>query len=298
MPLNKLMRLREPHKREVVHQVRDMFLEHYKTNPDLFYKDDVRQVEEMQFLLQRCIIYKRKNVQESFNCLVEMLKWRKEKRIKEITASDIPVEYYMCGACFQYEPDKFGNKTLYIRTQLLRSIPELRNSFKEYLRYLIYQVDDNVDGQSWSVIFDLTNTGWTNYDIDLLMYFLQLLREYFPVNLDYVLAINFPWVASAVWTIAKRLIPPERRDVVVFISEKEIFNYIDEENVPDFLNGSCKREHKIVPKCNTTTVEYLLSVSPQISARRIREIIRAFSEILPKEHVDKMYTQLKESGRL
>lgn len=143
-------------------------------------------------------------------------------------------------------------------------------------------------------MFDLTNTGWSNYDIDLMLHFLTLLREYFPVNLDYVLAINFPWVLSAAWALAKRLIPPERRDVVVFISHNEVFNYIDEANVPDFLGGSCKRSHKLAPKTSQTTVDYLLSLTePEVSSKRIREIIKAFSDILPKDHVAGMYKQLE-----
>lgn len=156
----------------------------------------------------------------------------------------------------------------------------------------MYQVDDSVNGESWSVIFDLTNTGWSNYDIDLLMHFLTLLREYFPVNLDYVLAINFPWVLSAAWALAKRLIPPERRDVVVFISEKEIFNYIDQANVPDFLGGTCQRDHKFHPKAGESTVKFLLSQDPPVTPKRIREIIKAFSDILPQDHIAKMIEEL------
>lgn len=167
------------------------------------------------------------------------------------------------------------------------------------MAYLIYQVDDSVNGQSWSVIFDLTQTGWNNYDIDLLMHFLTLLREYFPVNLDYVLAINFPWILSAAWALAKQLIPPERRDVVVFISHKEVFNYIDRANVPDFLGGDCKREHKRAPKgCTTSAVDLLLAQKePQVSRKRIKDIIRSgFSEILPQEHVASMYRRLDEAA--
>lgn len=161
----------------------------------------------------------------------------------------------------------------------------------------MYQVDDSINGESWSVIFDLTNTGWNNYDLDLLMHFLTLLREYFPVNLDYVLAINFPWVLSAAWALAKRLIPPERRDVVIFISHGEIFKYIDKQNVPDFLGGTCDRNHKLTPKSCLTTIDYLLGLEPELSAKRTREIIKSFAEILPAEHVKSMHRQLEASGR-
>lgn len=160
----------------------------------------------------------------------------------------------------------------------------------------MFQIDDSVNGESWSVIFDLTNTGWSNYDIDLLMHFLTLLREYFPVNLDYVLAINFPWVLSAAWALAKRLIPPERRDVVLFINDKEIFDYIEKENVPDFLGGTCTRPHKLSPKTNLTTVSYLLSMKePEISSKRIKDIIKAFSDILPPDHVVNMFKELENA---
>lgn len=165
------------------------------------------------------------------------------------------------------------------------------------MAYLVYQIDDCVEGQSWSVVMDLTNMSWCNYDIDLLMHFLTLLKEYFPVSIDYVLAINFPWIFSTAWTVVKRFIPPERRDVVVFISNKEIFNYIEKENVPDFLHGTCKRDYTMTPKNCTTIVEYLLQLEPKVNGKRIKEIIDLFCEALPKEHGKKMHKELENSGR-
>lgn len=129
------------------------------------------------------------------------------------------------------------------------------------------------------------------------MFFLNLLKEYFPMSIDYVLAINFPWILSTAWTFVKRFIPPERRDVVIFINDSEIFNYIDKENVPDFLGGTCKRDYKAVPKNCTTTVEYLLRTNPDISTKRMKEVIKTFLEVLPMEHGRKMYKELEDKGR-
>lgn len=299
MPYNKLPRLRDPLQRDFVHETKDMFMEQYKKEPeDSFYKEDVKHVEDMKFLLQRCLISKRKNVQDSYQMLYTMLKWRKERRLREACDQDFPLEYFKCGAAFLYEPDRFGNRTLYIRSALLRSVPELKESLKEFIAYLMYQIDDCVNGESWAVIFDLTNTGWNNYDIDLLMHFLTLLKEYFPVNVDYVLAINFPWVLTAAWTLAKRLIPPERRDVVIFINDTEVNKFIDQDNLPDFLGGTCKREHKLAPKGCATIVDYLLSLdNPEISIKRVREIIKTLGDVLPKEHVANLFKQLELRDR-
>lgn len=131
MPLNKLPRLRDPTERDFVHDVRNQFLEYYKQEPEAFYEEDVQLVKDFKFLLQRCIIYKKKNVKESLSMLISMLKWRKEHRLRTIKDYEFPAEIYMSTACFLYEPDKFGNRILFIRSQMFRSIPELKTSFKE-----------------------------------------------------------------------------------------------------------------------------------------------------------------------
>lgn len=297
MPLNKVPRIRNPTERDCVREVKEMFMEEYKKQPELYYEEDVRLIEEMKFLLQRCLVSKKKNVKESFNMLVNMCKWRKEQRIRELTEQDFPAEYFSSGITFHYEPDKYGNKTLYVRSARLRPIPELKPSFKQFLGYLMYQIDDCENGETFAIIMDLTNTGWSNYDIDLMMHFLTLLKEYFPVNADYILAINFPWILTTAWAVIKRLIPPERRDVVVFIQSKEVFNYIDEQNCPDFLEGDCKREHQFLPKSSMTIVDYLLAYEPVLSAKRINEILKAMSDILPKDRLAHAYKQLEHSDR-
>lgn len=298
MPLNKVPRLRDAQTRDCMLEVRDLFLEQYKEEPDLYYEEDVALVKDLKFILQRCLVSKRKHVGESLDMLVNMLKWRKEQKIRELTDQDFPVEFFTAGISFVYEPDKYGNKTLYIRTQLLKCVPELRDLFKKFVAYLMYQIDDCVEGETFSIIFDLTNTGWNNYDIDLLMHFLTLLKDYFPVNVDYILAINFPWILSTAWSVVKRLIPPERRDVVVFIQKKEVFNFVPEQNVPDFLDGTCSREHQFKPKTFLTVVDFLLSQNDTtLSAKRIADILKTLSDILTEEQVTDNLKRLETSGR-
>ncbi|KAG9510114.1 Motile sperm domain-containing protein 2 [Fragariocoptes setiger] len=264
MPKNKLPRLREPHG-EPVQQVRDLFMKNYRLidseeeRKQAYYDEDVRQVETMSFLVQRCVIIKRKQVDEAYKMLDAMLRWRRKHFIRELTDRSFAREFFLCGAAFVYEPDVFGNKTLYVRPHLLRNVLELKQAFKEFLAYLIYRIDDSVDGASFALIFDLSNTLWQHYDFDMLMHLLSLLRDYYPVNIDYVLAINFPWILTAAWTVVKRLIPPERRDVVAFVSSKDVVNnFVKPENLPDFLGGTCARPHQYTPKNCKSIVELLL----------------------------------------
>lgn len=287
--MNKIPKLREP-RGPIVQQVRDLFMEQeFKTAPEEFYQDDIKLIENMDFLLQRYVIMQRKNVEASVKLTSQMLKWRKEKKLHEMNDNLFPQELLLCGAAFLYEKDKFGNRTLYMRASMCKNCAELKNSMKDFLAYLVYKIDDPKEGSTFSVIMDLTNTTWSNYDLDILMHFVCLLKDYFPVNLDYVLAVNFPWLLSAAWSVIKRVIPAEKRDIVQFISSDKIFDFVDKENLPDFLGGTCKRSYRFVNEQSPDAIDYMMQTSTKsISRKRLKEILALFADILPKEHSKKL----------
>lgn len=289
MPMNKIPRLREP-RGPVVQQVRDQFLEkEFKLAPDEYYQEDIKMVENMDFLLQRYVIMQRKNIDASVKMVSQMLKWRKERKLYELNDSMFPQELTICGAAFTYEEDKFGNRTLYLRASMCKNCAELKSAMKDFLSYLLFKIDDSKDGSTYAVIMDLTNTTWTNYDLDLLTHFVALLKDYFPVNLDYVLAINFPWILSAAWSLIKRLIPAEKRDVVQFINSNKVFDFIPKENCPDFLGGTCTRSYQYVNPDAPNSIQYMLqNATKTISKKRLREILTLFCDILPKDHMTKL----------
>lgn len=287
--MNKIPRLREP-RGPIVQQVRDIFLEReFKASPEEFYQEDIKLVENMDFLLQRYVIMQRKHVENSVKMVSQMLRWRKERKLYELKADTFPQELTICGGAFNYEPDKFGNKTLYLRASMCKNCVELKPAMKDFLSYLLFNIDDCKNGSTYAVIMDLTDTTWTNYDLDLLMHFVTLLKDYFPVNLDYVLAINFPWILSAAWGIIKRVIPAEKRDAVHFISSNKILDFIPKENCPDFLGGTCTRSYRYIDENAPTAVDYMMQNSSKtITTKRLREILILFSDILPKDHMVKL----------
>ena len=296
--MNKIPRLREP-RGQVVQQVRDLFLErHYKQTPELFYADDVKQIENMEFLLQRYIIMQRKDVEQSVEMVAQMLKWRKEKQLRELNDRRLPRELTLVGGAFLYENDNFGNRTLYLRASLCKNCTELKTAMKQFLTYLLYKLDDSKDGTTYAVIMDLTDCTLSNYDIDLLTHIVSLLKDYFPVNMDYFLAINFPWILSAAWSLIKRLIPTEKRDAVQFINSDKIFDFVPKENCPDFLGGTCTRPYAYDNPEGPTIIEYLQhNIQKPISHKRLKEILALFSETLPKNHLNilkKHIDQLKD----
>lgn len=292
--MNKIPKLREP-KGSVVQEIRDKFLEfEYKPNPDDFYPQDIKHVENMDFLLQRFVIMQRKNVDASVKMVAQMLRWRKEKKVYELNDLYFPKELPASGAAFIYENDLYGNRTVFMRANLCRNCSELRPVMKEYLTYLLMQIDDCKDGTTFSVIIDLSKASMSNYDLELLMHFVCLLKDYFPVNLDYVLAVNFPWILSASWHLVKRLIPAEKRDVVQFINSDKITDFIAKENCPDFLGGTCERPYKTSVKEAPTAVDHIVELTDgKVTIKRCYEILALFKDIIPEDHCQLLTSQIE-----
>lgn len=293
--MNKIPKLREP-RGAIVQQVRDIFIEQeFKRSPDEFYIEDIRLIENMDFLLQRYVIMQRKNVDASVKMVTQMLKWRKERRVYDMVERQFPQELTLAGAGFLYEPDKFGNRTLYFRAAMCKNCSELKASLKDFLTFLMFKLDDPKDGAPYAIIMDLTGATLTNYDIDLLMHIVSLLKDYFPVNLDYFLAVNFPWILSAAWSLIKRLIPAERRDAVQFIGADKVFDFVAKENCPDFLGGTCARPYSFLNQEAPTTIQYLIQQPGKlITKKRLRDILVLFNDALPKDHIKMLYAQIDD----
>lgn len=293
--MNKIPKLREP-RGQVVQQVRDLFMEQeFKASPEDFYQEDIKLIENMDFLLQRCVIMQRKDVESSVKLVSQMLKWRKEKKLYEMSYGQFPQELTMVGGAFLYEPDRWGNRVLYLRASLCKNCAELKSSLKDFLTFLMFSLDDPKDGATYSIVMDLTNTTLTNYDIDLLTHVVALLKDHFPVNMDYFLAVNFPWILSAAWSLIKRLIPAEKRDAVQFIGSEKIFDFVEKENCPDFLGGTCARPYTFVDEHAPSTIDYLKQTTTKsIPIKRLKEILGLFTDTLPKEHLVRLRSELEQ----
>lgn len=292
--MNKVPKLREP-RGPIVQQVRDLFLEReYKPNPGDFYEQDIRLIENMDFLLQRFVIMQRKKVDESVKMVANVLRWRKEKRLYDLKESDFPAETALFGAAFIYDDDKYDNRMLYMKASACRNCAELKPSAKDYLSYLLFKIDDPKEGSTFSIVMDLTKASWSNYDLDLMIHFVSLLKEYFPVNLDYVLAINFPWVLTTAWAIVKRMIPAEKRNAVQFIEDSKIFDFIDKENVPDFLGGTSQTSYQLYFEECPSACDFLVEkTNGEITAKRLKEILTQYSDVLPQFQIDKLKNQIE-----
>ena len=110
------------------------------------------------------------------------------------------------------------------------------------------KVDVEVNGKGMAIVFDCQDAGIGNADMDMLWFLISSMNKYYPKGLSYILVYELPWILNAVWKIARSWIPEEQRKLIKFANKEEIFDFIDKENLPDFLGGICPIDYRISPK--------------------------------------------------
>ena len=119
---------------------------------------------------------------------------------------------------------------------------------KKFIIYQFERVDREKDENKLTLLFDCTNGGINNVNIDLLLLILSLVRNYYPMLLNAVLVYELPWVLNYVLKLVNSWLPQNHREIIHLINKKELHENVDVDQLPDFLGGKCSMPYTIVPK--------------------------------------------------
>lgn len=231
----------------LVQAAREKFLLDLANDNDrqFYYPEDIEKIRSEDWFVKRFLLARGRKVDDAVAMMFDALKWRKSEDIRNLRPTYFPDEMFKISAMFLYQPDREGNLTVYFRVRYILRIPELLPTLKKFGNLLLYRVDEaSAAGHGITGVADFQGTGLQNADIDLLFYSIQTLRNYFPAGINHILIVDLPWVLRACWGLAKSWLPESKRKMVEFITRKEIRQFIDPENLPDFMGGNCQLPYK------------------------------------------------------
>ena len=154
----------------------------------------------------------------------------------------------------------------------------MERKIKQFIMYNFNKVDRAMNGKNVAVVFDCKGAGISNLDMDILWFMVDSLIKYYPCGMNYVLVYELPWILASTWTIVKGWLPPEQRDKIKFASKDQIYDYVDQDNLPYYLGGGCKTNYRMVPK-DCLTAEEILS-KDGFSEKDMQRIIKVFKPLL------------------
>ncbi|XP_018089549.1 protein tyrosine phosphatase non-receptor type 9-like S homeolog isoform X1 [Xenopus laevis] len=119
---------------------------------------------------------------------------------------------------------------------------------KAVLQAIIYQLDkaiERVETQRNGLIFiyDMINSTYGNFDYELCVKILNLLKGAFPARLKCVFIVSSPLWFRAPFAVLRLFVREKLRERVRTVKAHELVNHIPKESLPEHLGGTSKYSH-------------------------------------------------------
>nr|XP_015928554.1 motile sperm domain-containing protein 2 isoform X2 [Parasteatoda tepidariorum] len=224
-----------------IKELRRKFLDDIKCSDEkvIFHPDDVQRVKDNDWFIARYLLHVESDVDKALIMLNESLKHRSEMGVNTLRKKDLPRDYFSVRAVLVYGQDHRNHPIIAIRCKTHFKKEDMK---KIQQQYFIYWLEKALKMSDWGVVtilFDCTDSGVANMDLDMMRYIFEVFKKYCPWGLGYFLVYNMPWYLSAFWKIIKQWIPERYVSKIIFCDSKSIKNYINEDQLPVSLGGKC-----------------------------------------------------------
>lgn len=234
----------------LIEQVREICRLEFKKNPNEFEIEDVKSTLNNDWSVVRFLLAQKCQPVATSKMLLGTLRWRRKAGFAKWKPSRFPAEFYNFGVCFPFGPDKMGNTIIWVRLCFLDTrVNCTRELIRDYIIYVVDEVDRKLGGKKWSVVYDCRNTGIFNCDLNFSSFMICEVIPHLPRGLEYILIYNLPWGFGKIMNATLVCAPSEFKRIVKVGEGKNIYDYIDRESLPDFLGGTCSVEYRTAPDC-------------------------------------------------
>ncbi|KAG7461665.1 hypothetical protein MATL_G00193490 [Megalops atlanticus] len=182
---------------------------------------------------------------------IDLFQAYKNTRIKEgiynINPDEEPLRSELLSGKFTVLPrrDAKGAALALFTARLHR--PDI-TTHKAVLQAIIYQLDkaiESVQTQRDGLIFiyDMTNSTYGNFDYELCVKILNLLKGAFPARLKCVFIVSSPLWFRAPFAVLRLFVREKLRERVCTVKAQELACHIPTESLPEHLGGSSQYSH-------------------------------------------------------
>uniref|UniRef100_A0A4W4FSC0 CRAL-TRIO domain-containing protein n=1 Tax=Electrophorus electricus TaxID=8005 RepID=A0A4W4FSC0_ELEEL len=207
-------------------------------------KYDSRDVERLfkdDALVECYLTWRLFVVEDALKMIDESFQWRKEYTVNDLTENSIPRWTFETGAVYLHGYDKEGHKLFWFKVKLHVKDPKTILDKKKYVAFWLERYAKREPGTPLTVVFDMSESGISNIDMDFVKYIISCFKVYYPKFL-----ISFLFVTAA-WKIVKTWLGPEAISKLKFVSKSDIQTYISPEHLPPQMGGMDQFKYSYPP---------------------------------------------------
>ncbi|ESP03679.1 hypothetical protein LOTGIDRAFT_237580 [Lottia gigantea] len=178
----------------------------------------------------------------------ESLKWRNDIKLNDINEDTFDKWMWEKGAVYFHNKDKDGHRILNVVCRHHKKDAALLPFVKKFLGYAIDNAFKEDRHSRIVVLFDMSDAGLSNLDMDLIKYIITCFKYYFPTFLSYMLIYEMPWIFNAAWKVIKAWLSQEAVKVIKFVTKSDIQEYINRDQILTHMGGTDKFVYKYPPE--------------------------------------------------
>ncbi|TMS23867.1 Tyrosine-protein phosphatase non-receptor type 9 [Larimichthys crocea] len=182
---------------------------------------------------------------------IELFQAYKNTRIKEgiinINPDEEPLRSELLSGKFTVLPgrDAKGAALALFTARLHR--PDV-TTHKAVLQAIIYQLDKAIESLQTQrdgliFIYDMTNSSYGNFDYELCVKILNLLKGAFPARLKCVFIVSSPIWFRAPFAVLRLFVREKLRERVCTVKAQELPSHIPVSSLPEHLGGTSQYSH-------------------------------------------------------
>lgn len=168
------------------------------------------------------------------------------------------------------------------RVKIIKKINEWMPLVKKFIIYLFEQVYREQNDCKITMLGDCTDAGISNVDLDLLI-FTKSLINYYPMILNAILVNELPSILSYILKLIHSFLPQNINESIDPITKIELNDYVDPNELPDFLDGTCNLPYREVP--NQVLPAYDLAKKLEISKSATDQLIKHLESFILSDQI-------------
>ncbi|KAI1899331.1 hypothetical protein AGOR_G00060690 [Albula goreensis] len=222
-----------------IEETRQRFKDEYvQDSSDKYDSRDVERLQKDDAWAEGYLTWRQYVVEDTLKMIDESFQWRREYRVHDLTESSIPKWMFESGAVYLHGYDKEGNKLFWFKVKLHIKDAKTIQDKKKYVAFWLESYAKREPGMPLSVVFDMSESGLGNIDMDFVKYIINCFKVYYPKFLSKMIMYEMPWIMNAAWKIVKTWLGPEAISKLKFVSKSEVQNYIGPEYLPPHMGGT------------------------------------------------------------
>ncbi|KAG9510566.1 Motile sperm domain-containing protein 2 [Fragariocoptes setiger] len=166
----------------------------------------------------------------------DVLVWRRDMDLPNIKERDFSDSIKQLKTWVMKGKDKNGANMFWLRACHHRSREVDADEARRHLAYRFECIDRISDQCGWVCCWDCQQVGTANIDLDMVRFITNSL-PYFRGNLRYVLVHDMGWIATTAWKVIRGWLPQEHRDAVKIASRKELKDFVDNDQLPEYFHS-------------------------------------------------------------